>query len=67
MNFHDQERSGVVTPPRSEGSGSMDTQMLRRAQHDRVWLVHFIVISHVNTNQKNAELIYYIIAFFAIL
>ncbi len=35
MNVNDQERLGVVTPPRSEGSGSMGTEMLRCAQHDR--------------------------------
>src|SRR5256712_14131175 len=35
MNFHNQDRSCVVTPPRSEGSVSMGTEMLRCAQHDR--------------------------------
>ncbi len=34
MLFNDQDRSGVVTPPRSEGSGSMGTEMLSAAKHD---------------------------------
>ena len=35
MNFTNQDRSCVVTPPRSEGSLSMGREMLRCAQHDR--------------------------------
>ena len=34
MKFHNQNRQCVVTPPRSEGSVSMGTEMLRFAQHD---------------------------------
>ncbi len=34
MIFNNQHRSYVVTPPRSEGSLSMGTEMLRCAQHD---------------------------------
>ena len=34
MLFTNQDREWFVTPPRSEGSGSMGTEMLRCAQHD---------------------------------
>ncbi len=35
MSFNKQDRPGVVAPERSEGSGSMGTEILRCAQHDK--------------------------------
>jgi hypothetical protein len=34
MNVNNQDRSYFVTPPRSEGSGSMGREMLSAAKHD---------------------------------
>jgi hypothetical protein len=36
MSFTNQDRECFVTPPRSEGSGSMGKEMLRCAQHDSI-------------------------------